>query len=197
MISNLDNKTYGFDRGKPRLNLRNLGLAAVISTALVTSGIVCKSLLNKPNYVVSIEDIQGETQETLISKAEDYLKKAYKNSKEPNSVLDPDWKRVSNDLTKVLTYLTMASANDPTSQEILDKANMIEIDAILQEVPPGISVQTPYGHLKILKRTKKVQGPYDAPVCKVIGEINGAVFSVDTANNDYTLEQLVNLANQQ
>ena len=198
MVRNLHFQVTGYNhREKPRLNLRNIGLTAAVSTILVSSGLVCKNLLYKPDHVVSVEDVKGKTQETLISEAEDCLMRAYNNSQEASSVLDPEWQKVSNDLTNALNYLTVANTNDPTSKEVLDIADKIKIDAILQEAPEGEDIQTPYGPLKILKRTKKVQGPYNAPVCRVIGEFNRDVFVIDTVNNDYTLEQLVNLTNQQ
>ena len=198
MVRNLHLQVTGYNhREKPRLNLRNIGLTAAVSTILVSSGLVCKNLLYKPDHVVSVEDVKGKTQETLISEAEDCLMRAYNTSKEACSVLDPEWQEVSTNLTDALNYLTVANENDPTSKEILDITNNIKIDAVLQEVPERADIQTPYGPLRILKRTKKVQEPYGAPVCRVIGELNGNVFVIDTVNSDWTLEQLVNLTNQQ
>jgi len=170
------------------ISLRNALTVLAVTAAATYSGV---ALIN-PDYSVGekttpIVQTYQNPQE-LIEQAIKELTLAEEKTKYTYGLDNSQWDEIADHTVYALELLTKAYEKD-TNSGALEIAEKVRLDPAIQQ---GRDVITPYGIIKTERVYKELGEIRDYSVCEVTIIFNGKTKKLDTLNNNFTLEDLIN-----
>ena len=186
---------------------RNFGLGLITAAAVIGLG----SYLFKPNYSAgeearpavissvaedSTDDLIRDTNNQLLT-IDQLIEKIEEDTIKTYGICNPQWNDIGSNTEKALNYFTQLYEKnyDPG---ILEKADNLRLDALLQNVEEGKEINTPYGTIKVVKNKKR---EFDDGFIQIEIKLkkNGKEVQINDSTEkgvNYTLKSIINLFEQ-